>query len=243
MDTQLLLNGVIMAILLVSTAYMLRLNRRLRIMKQGFRDMRGLIEQFSSKVDRSEILLHEMRQSSTEISETMNKQIGRAEQLHDDLTTALAQANVSANRLEKTLQAGERVANSVGRHSPSPRPGATPAEASKRAMPQPGAKRPAGRATAQSTATAPTPRRQPFQSAPKITKPANSAGGFPARRLVSANEEAPAKKPVEPREQGGRAGHVGAGQMWSEESGDYRGLPRTRSAIDSFFETMRSVAE
>jgi len=252
MDTQLLLNGVIMAILLVSTGYMLRLNKRLSVMKQGFRDMRGLIDEFSSKVDRSETLLRDMRQASSEVSDAMNQQIGKAEQLHDDLATALAQANVSSNRLEKMLQAGERIANTAARQAAPQRqavnePARRPAPAQAQAKPQPRA--PQGNRVSSQQAinkraerpAAPvngTNKRQPFQTAPQIAKPANNAGTFPARRLTSANEEAPAKQPIEQRDHGGPAGRV-----WGEEDGTYQAPTRTRSAIDSFFETMRSVAD
>lgn len=104
--TAYILNGAVIFALVVSTVYLLRLNKRLRDMRKAFVEMKGLFETFASQVDRSQVLVSEMKQAGQDVSGALDSKMDEAERLNDQLQVTIARCDNSAARMERVMATG-----------------------------------------------------------------------------------------------------------------------------------------
>ncbi|MBT3534658.1 MAG: hypothetical protein HN478_12320, partial [Rhodospirillaceae bacterium] len=109
LHTDLILNGVVAVLLLITVIYCLILNRRLTALRGNQDEMRQLLSQFTLATRQAEASVSELKEASDQIGVALGQRVTEARALADELTSITQSGNNLADRIERGL---------VGRGSP-----------------------------------------------------------------------------------------------------------------------------
>lgn len=190
----LLLDGLMALLLIITTYYCWRLNKRIRILQDSKSELAQIIRQFDESTQRATHSIGEIHEATARIAENIQHKIDKANYLADDLQFMIEKGGKIADKMEGGISSGR-----VNATRPAP---AAPAQ------PQPQA-RPAQSYIDDEPAARPASRRPESRPAPE----ASGGGGDKARssldsmlkRVSGRSEaEAPASDPRRQQRPGAR---------------------------------------
>ncbi len=107
---------ILVAILLVATiCYAMVLNRKLESLRRGKEEMERLAASFGEATIRADENIGKLRETATELQ----KGIGNAQSLHDDLVFLIERGDKVADHLEETVREARKESGYSPRNSPS----------------------------------------------------------------------------------------------------------------------------
>ncbi len=167
---------VILVALVCAMFYLWRLNGRLKTLKRGSAEMKGLLDDFTKQVDRSRQALDDLQAVAHSAGAALRADIEAAERYHQDLVFALKACEGISKRMEALRSDGrERLAVAQGH-----------AETAARNM---------VRTAEPAPAPAPTPRPQPAAPARSRPPQARTQSVAPARMQEPARAPEPLRAP------------------------------------------------
>lgn len=105
MNLALVLDGAIALLLVATIGYAAVLNRRLTALRRTRSEMEALVGQFSEVAERAQSGLAEVQRAASQSGETLEKHLGEARGLADDLAFMVEKGNGLADRLDNQISA------------------------------------------------------------------------------------------------------------------------------------------
>lgn len=141
-----LIDAVLAVMLVTATAYLVIVNRRLRVLQSGQSEINALITAFSRTIDETDASVKRMVASATEVSARLGDELERARTVKEDVTVLLDSVERTALRIEETVRHARSLARRLDSApirsqaaaavpEPSSEPVSDPAEAAAAAAP------------------------------------------------------------------------------------------------------------
>ncbi len=101
----LLLNGLMALLLVVTTVYCSRLNKRIKILQDSKSELAEIIHQFDESTQRATASISDIHNATSRIAENMQHKIDKANYLADDLQFMIEKGNKLADRMDGGISA------------------------------------------------------------------------------------------------------------------------------------------
>lgn len=119
----LLLNGLMALLLIVTTVYCSRLNKRIKILQDSKSELAEIIRQFDESTQRATASISDIHNATSRIAENMQHKIDKANYLADDLQFMIEKGNKLADRMDGGISANRSNNAAASQPSrPAPRP-------------------------------------------------------------------------------------------------------------------------
>lgn len=115
----LLLNGLMALLLIVTTIYCWRLNKRIKVLQDSKSELSQIIRQFDESTQRATQSIGDIHEATARIAENIQHKIDKANYLADDLQFMIEKGGKIADRMEGGLS-GNRSASAQPRTSAAP---------------------------------------------------------------------------------------------------------------------------
>lgn len=100
------LDGLMALLLIITTFYCWRLNKRIRILQDSKSELANIIRQFDDSTQRATDSITEIHAATSRIAENMQHKIDKANYLADDLQFMIEKGNKIADRMEGGIASG-----------------------------------------------------------------------------------------------------------------------------------------
>lgn len=112
------IDGLMALLLIITTYYCWRLNKRIRVLQDAKSELGRIIAQFDESTQRATDSIAEIHQATARLSENMQHKIDKANYLADDLQFMIEKGNKIADRMEGGISSGR--SSSTRSSSPAP---------------------------------------------------------------------------------------------------------------------------
>lgn len=98
-----LVNGILAVLLVVATAFLVLVNKRLKVLRSGQEELNGLMATFSTTIDETDASTKRLVGAATEISLKLAEELDRAKSVTEDVGVLLDSCDRAAKRLEESV--------------------------------------------------------------------------------------------------------------------------------------------
>ena len=119
-DLNLVIDGVVAALLAVTLIYCVILNRRLSVMRHAQSDLRGLVAEFNHATEKAKSGVMELKKSSGEAGKALQLEMKQARGLADELRFIAESADRVAQRLDASIGQARGNRPTAGVSKPQP---------------------------------------------------------------------------------------------------------------------------
>lgn len=113
MSVTLLIDIVLILLLVPTLVFAIRLNQRLKVLREGRSELLKLIEAFNQATNRAETGIPKLKQIAEETGKSLQAQSEKGQSLRDDLAFMTDRAAGMVDKLEELLREGRHVPQSM----------------------------------------------------------------------------------------------------------------------------------
>lgn len=122
-----LLDGLMALLLVVTIAYCWRLNKRIQILQNSKSELAAIVRDFDEATQRATQSIGEIHKATSRIAENIQHKIDKANYLADDLQFMIEKGNKVADKMETGIHAGRGASPRAAAAATSPARAAAPA--------------------------------------------------------------------------------------------------------------------
>ncbi|CAO3362954.1 DUF6468 domain-containing protein [Azospirillum palustre] len=99
-----LIDAALAVMLVTATAYLVIVNKRLKLLRTGQSEINALVSTFSKSIDDTDASMKRMVASATEIAARLSDDLDRAKGMKEDMTLILGSCERTTARMEESVQ-------------------------------------------------------------------------------------------------------------------------------------------
>ncbi|KAA0591861.1 hypothetical protein J2848_006360 [Azospirillum lipoferum] len=99
-----LIDAALAVMLVTATAYLVIVNKRLKLLRTGQSEINALVSTFSRSIDDTDASMKRMVASATEIAARLSDELDRAKGMKEDMTLILGSCERTTARMEESVQ-------------------------------------------------------------------------------------------------------------------------------------------
>ncbi|PWC81776.1 hypothetical protein TSH100_26260 [Azospirillum sp. TSH100] len=99
-----LIDAALAVMLVTATAYLVIVNKRLKLLRTGQSEINALVSTFSKSIDDTDASMKRMVVSATEIAARLSDELDRAKGMKEDMTLILGSCERTTARMEESVQ-------------------------------------------------------------------------------------------------------------------------------------------